>query len=70
MSGPGAALSVTGFAGPEGGTKEYPVGTVFIGCTIKGKTPVAKECHLKGDRSSVREDRLWPRLSCCSGRVF
>lgn len=57
VSGADAALSVTGFAGPEGGTKEYPVGTVFIGCTIKGKTTV-KECHLKGDRSSVREQAV------------
>ena len=56
-AGADAALSVTGFAGPEGGTEEYPVGTVFIGCCFKGKTKV-KECHFNGDRSSVREQAV------------
>ena len=56
-AGADGALSVTGFAGPEGGTDQYPVGTVFIGCTFKGKTRV-KECHFNGDRSSVREQAV------------
>lgn len=56
-AGADAALSVTGFAGPKGGTEEYPVGTVFIGCCFKGKTKV-KECHFNGDRSSVREQAV------------
>lgn len=53
VTGADVAVSVTGFAGPEGG-EEAPVGTVFIGCNIKGKT-VVKEYHFNGDRSSVRE---------------
>ena len=47
------ALSVTGIAGPTGGTPEKPVGTVYIGCFYKGKTTVEK--HLfGGGRQSVR----------------
>lgn len=47
------AVSVTGVAGPDGGTPECPVGLVYIGCHVKGKTVV--ERHLfDGDRMAVR----------------
>lgn len=49
-----AALSVTGVAGPDGGTKECPVGQVYIGCYLNGKT--LTESHLfLGDRMTVRQ---------------
>lgn len=48
-----AALSVTGVAGPSGGTADCPVGLVFIGCRLNGKT--VTERHLfPGDRMAVR----------------
>ncbi len=48
-----AAVSVTGVAGPDGGTKECPVGLVFIGCCLNGRT--VTERHLfEGDRMQVR----------------
>lgn len=49
-----AAVSVTGVAGPDGGTKERPVGLVFIGCYLNGKT--VTERHLfSGNRMDVRK---------------
>lgn len=45
--------STTGLAGPDGGTEEIPVGTVFVGCSVKGKVYV-KRLQLHGDRLSVR----------------
>jgi nicotinamide-nucleotide amidase len=53
-SGSRAALSVTGIAGPEGGTEKKPVGLVYIGCYFDGKTEV-REYHFKGNRQKVRE---------------
>lgn len=47
------ALSVTGIAGPDGGTPEKPVGTVFIAVKFKDKI-VVKDYLIKGDRSRVR----------------
>lgn len=47
-------ISVTGIAGPGGGTEEKPVGTVFIGCSMNDRTNV-KECHFDGDRTQIRE---------------
>ncbi len=49
-----AAVSVTGLAGPDGGTKEKPVGLVYIGCQVKGKVRV-REYHFTGNREKIRE---------------
>lgn len=53
ISGADWSVSATGIAGPDGGTPETPVGTVFIG--VSGKNSVqAFECHFAGERSAVR----------------
>ncbi|MBK5253532.1 MAG: competence/damage-inducible protein A [Peptostreptococcaceae bacterium] len=41
-SGSELCISVTGIAGPDGGTPEKPVGLVYIGCIYKGETKVIK----------------------------
>lgn len=49
-----AALSVTGVAGPEGGTRDCPVGLVYIGCYLRGTT-VTERYLFEGDRMQVRK---------------
>ena len=51
------ALSTTGIAGPTGGTKDKPVGLVYVGCCLKGVVTV-KECHFSGTREENRESAV------------
>jgi nicotinamide-nucleotide amidase len=54
MAGSDIGLSTTGVAGPTGGTKEKPVGLVYVGVYYKGKTEVRK-LNYPGLRATVRE---------------
>lgn len=56
------ALSVTGVAGPDGGTPEKPVGLVYIGCSCFGETVVEKH-NFKGDRQKVRNASVTAALT-------
>ena len=48
------AGSVTGIAGPNGGTPEKPVGTVWMAVT-DGKRTIAFENHFTGSRKEIRK---------------
>lgn len=55
-------LSTTGIAGPDGGTEEKPVGLVYIGCNVCGKTKVNKY-NFEGDRMEIRRKATSAALS-------
>ena len=48
---------MTGLAGPDGGTKETPVGTVFMGCCYNGQT-ITREYHFTGNRTKIRQQAV------------
>jgi nicotinamide-nucleotide amidase len=48
------AISVTGIAGPGGGTPTKPVGLVYIGCARRGSASAVERHVFMGDRAAVR----------------
>ena len=55
------AISTTGIAGPDGGTKDKPVGLVYIGIKVKDEVKVFKR-ELKGDRNKIRQRAMMHAL--------
>jgi nicotinamide-nucleotide amidase len=50
-------ISVTGVAGPDGGTEEKPVGTVWVGITLPSGT-TSRLYTFSGNRDDVREQTV------------
>lgn len=63
-----AALSVTGIAGPEGGTAQKPVGLVYVGCFLEDSTVVEKHIF-QGSRRQVREQSVAAALTLLKKRL-
>jgi PncC family amidohydrolase len=53
------AVAITGIAGPGGGSREKPVGTVTL-CLYNGAFFTVEDCRFPGDRSEVR---TWSALT-------
>ncbi len=62
-SGANYAVAVTGIAGPDGGSTEKPVGTVFIAWQIKGGALIAVRKQFSGDREQVRAETVKTALA-------
>jgi nicotinamide-nucleotide amidase len=55
-------MSVTGIAGPGGGSAEKPVGLVYVGLADEKRTEHARRI-IPGDRETVRERAAYFALS-------
>lgn len=48
------ALGITGIAGPDGGSPDKPVGTVWFGWALRGQPAETRQMRFDGDRDMVR----------------
>ncbi|ACR70383.1 nicotinamide-nucleotide amidase [Edwardsiella ictaluri] len=48
------AMAVSGIAGPDGGSAQKPVGTVWFGFVARGGEPLCLRRNFAGDRDAVR----------------
>ncbi|HEX2951985.1 MAG TPA: competence/damage-inducible protein A, partial [Armatimonadota bacterium] len=53
-TGANIGVSITGIAGPGGGTEEKPVGLVYMGITVNGRPARAYQYNIPGNREMIR----------------
>lgn len=63
------AVSVTGIAGPGGGSAEKPVGLVWFGVAIRGARASCMMQVFAGDRTAVRRQTVYKALELLAARV-
>jgi nicotinamide-nucleotide amidase len=68
-SGAAVSLSITGIAGPDGGTPGKPVGTVHIAAAQRGAITLHRACHFDGDRDAVREQSAVAAMELAIERI-
>lgn len=68
-SGGDVSIAVSGVAGPDGGTPEKPVGTVWIAWGLEGERAEAQRFLFSGDREAVRTRSILAALEGLHARL-
>ena len=68
-SGAGVAVSVTGVAGPTGGSSEKPVGMVCFAWAVRGGAVESETRRFEGDREAIRRQSVIRSLQGVLERV-
>ena len=72
LSGSDIAVAVSGVAGPDGGTAEKPVGTVWFAWSVRGPRGITTDTDLQrfeGNRESIRMQTVLHGLRGVRGRL-
>ncbi len=62
FSGADLAVAVTGIAGPDGGTADKPVGTVWLAWNGPGAEHASRREQFTGDRAAIRRQTVFAAL--------
>lgn len=62
-------VSVTGIAGPTGGSADKPVGLVWMACKGRGSKPKVERHQFSGDREAVRDQAAQAALQLLLGQL-
>jgi nicotinamide-nucleotide amidase len=63
------SVSITGVAGPGGGSADKPVGLVHFGCARRGRPTVTARHMLPGDRDAVRAGAVETALAMLADAI-
>ena len=72
LSGADVSVAVSGVAGPDGGSEEKPVGTVWFAWAMRGPGGIASDAellHFEGNRESIRMQTVIHGLKGVRGRL-
>jgi nicotinamide-nucleotide amidase len=72
LSGADIAVAVSGVAGPDGGSDEKPVGTVWFAWSMRGPAGITTDTDLRrfeGNRDSIRMQTVMHGLKGIRGRL-
>jgi nicotinamide-nucleotide amidase len=72
LSGADFSVAVSGVAGPDGGTDEKPVGTVWFAWAVRGRRGITTDTdlqHFEGSREDVRRQTVLHGLRGIRGRI-
>ena len=58
ITGSDFSLAATGIAGPEGGTPEKPVGTIWAAIATQNEKPLIWHFHLMGERQQIIDQTI------------
>ncbi len=62
-------VSITGIAGPGGGTADKPVGTVYIATTLENDRTLYQKYFFEGGRESIRQQTVLAALTSLKARI-